>query len=108
MVNFYPDILSYWIETAATRNAEGFYTEGSGEWGMICACRIEYAAPGSKVSGNDKAGVSHYATVYAPLSLPSLPDKGQKIKVTKTDQTTHEGTVINAERGLLHVRIWID
>lgn len=108
MVNFYPDTLSYWSEAVATRDAEGYYTEGEGSYTSKGACRLEYVAPGAQTTGNDKKGTNHTATVYAPLSLSSLPEKGQKVKVVKADNTEIEGTVINAERGLLHIRIWID
>lgn len=106
-MNFYPDTLSYWSETIATRDAEGFYTEGSGSYSVKGFCRLEYAAPSAQATGNDKKGIVHTATVYAPLTLDSLPELGQKVKVVKADNTEVEGTVINAERGLLHIRIWI-
>ena len=115
MVTLYPDTLSYFCEPVATRTAEGFYEEtasgsgsGSGYYSTAGICRIEYASPSAQMSGNDKKGTNHTATVYAPLTLGTLPEKGQKVKIVKHDNTEIEGTVVNAERGLLHIRIWIE
>lgn len=108
MVTLYPDTMSYWSEAVATRSAEGFYTEGQGSYTAAGNCRLEYASPSVQMSGNDKKGTNHTATVYAPLTLGTLPEKGQKVKIVKADNTEIEGTVVNAERGLLHIRIWIE
>lgn len=109
MVDFYPDTLSYWSEGESTRDAQGHYTAAEGSYSVVGCCRLAYSAPQMVSEVNDKKVISTTATIYAPKTLPTLPERGQKVKVTKgNDSSEHELTVINSERGLLHVRIWVE
>lgn len=111
MVTLYPDTIAYWVQGEPIRDAYGHYvTEGSeGSYNDMGACRLEYNAPSAASDKFDKIMLATNATIYAPLSIAALPDRGQKVKVTKGyDGTEHELTVVNSERGLLHVRIWVD
>ena len=109
MVEFYPDTLAYWTEGKTTRDAHGHYTTETGAYATQGKCRLEYSAPQMATDSNDKKVLSTTATIYAPLALSTLPDRGQKVKVTKgNDSTDHELSVVNSERGLLHVRIWVE
>lgn len=106
---YYPDLLSYWHEEETIRDASGYYVqEGVGSYSDMGQCRLEYSVPQSSIDGNDKKVQSTTAAIYAPLTLSELPKRGQKVKVVKIDNTEHELTVINSERGLLHVRIWVE
>lgn len=110
MISLYPDTLSYWQEGNPTRDSQGHYTSaGDGSYTEKGSCRLEYSAPQSASEGNDKRVLSTSGTIYAPLSLSAMPERGQKVKVVKSiDGTTHELTVVNSECGFLHVRIWVE
>lgn len=105
----YPDRLNYWNENDTYRNADGFYTrDGVGSYTEVGLCRLEYSAPQSVSDGNSKKVLATSAIIYAPLTLEYMPQRGQRVKVVKTDATVHEFTVLNCERGVLHNRIWVE
>ena len=101
----YPDSIALVVKTAATRDSDGDWVEGTST-DYTFDCRIEPNGEGQKIAGADGVIMDFDFMCYLAQTTTIIP-VGSSFVVTSLNNGEKTGDVKRASNGQLNSRLWI-
>lgn len=90
----YPYTLEMWYEEDATLNSDGSWTDGPGEWKMVCRCNIHQNGKASKVMLANGTLFTYSFEVILPPRTPRI-EENTKVRVIHNGINLFDGMPVS-------------
>lgn len=107
---WYPDTIEIWsLVTGGGQDENLNPIPEQYDFMPLSDCRIEKNGTAGTINGNDGKSYVYSYIVYMPKGLGVIPQKNDRVRITKADGTIDhaEFSVADFSSGLFNERLWI-